>query len=222
MADVRIELEEVKEDSESGRLAGAAPARPPKRAGARLWLFLPVLLLSAAGAGLWKMKSSNPARQTNLRQLTRDSGLTTDPALSGDGKLLAYASDRGGEENLDIWVQQLGGAEPLRLTRDATDERSPTFSPDGTRIAYRSEQDGGGIVTEIIMDLDWSCKRVVRAIGAQTVKRDFTRRNRSFRQPTGARVVSVALTLYISITYKHNMDFEPKRENSFTKLPRIS
>ncbi len=83
--------------------------------------------------------------------MTSDSGLTTDPALSSDGRLLAYASDRavtaGAEDNLDLWVQQLPAGEPLRLTRHAADDREPSFSPDGTRIAFRSERDGGGVYT---------------------------------------------------------------------------
>jgi Tol biopolymer transport system component len=88
---------------------------------------------------------SRDSTTTALKQLTRDGGLTTDPALSQDGRFLAYTSDRGGDGNLDIWVQLIAGGEPVRLTRDVADAREPNFSPDGSQIAFRSERDGGGI-----------------------------------------------------------------------------
>src|SRR5262249_16946960 len=47
--------------------------------------------------------------------------------------------------NLDIWVQQLAGGEPIRLTNDPADDREPSFSPDGSKIAFRSDRQGGGI-----------------------------------------------------------------------------
>jgi Tol biopolymer transport system component len=83
--------------------------------------------------------------ETTLEEITRDPGLATDPALSLDGKLLAYASDRGAQ-SLNIWVKQLTGDDrAVQLTHAASDAHQPSFSPDGSRIAYRSEQDGGGV-----------------------------------------------------------------------------
>jgi hypothetical protein len=61
--------------------------------------------------------------------------VTADPALSSDGAMLAYASDRSGMNNLDIWVQQTAGSQPLQLTRDLVDELEPSFSPDGSALS---------------------------------------------------------------------------------------
>ena len=72
-------------------------------------------------------------------RVTSDGGLATDPAISADGKWLAYASDRGGG-TLNLWIRPLAGGEPRRLTSGAEDARTPAFSPDGRTIAFRSEQ----------------------------------------------------------------------------------
>jgi eukaryotic-like serine/threonine-protein kinase len=147
MADVKVALEELKEDSDLGRL-GAQPGGP-----AKLWrvpwaaVAVVALVVGAGGVGItwWLLRSPASAKPLELTRVTSDAGLTTYPALSRDGKLLAYASDRSGEGNLDIWVQQVGGGAPIRLTRHEADDREPSFSPDGTKIVFRSEREGGGI-----------------------------------------------------------------------------
>ena len=80
-----------------------------------------------------------------VKRLTFDSGLALHPAVSPDGKYLAFASDRAGEGVLDIWVQTLPGGEPVRLTKGAADDDFPSFSPDGTKIVFQSEREGRAI-----------------------------------------------------------------------------
>jgi eukaryotic-like serine/threonine-protein kinase len=151
MEDVKLALEELKEESESPT---AAPSATPRRTRIPVWTRIAagvLLTVVAALAGWWWARRSaslsGPQTGPVLTQVTFDVGLTGDPALSPDGRMLAHASDRSGEEHLDIWVQQLAGGEPLRLTRDAGDDSQPAFSPDGTTIVYRSERDGGGLYT---------------------------------------------------------------------------
>ena len=128
--------------SDSGSSSGIAVLQTQRRR-VYWWATVAVILIvSALVAVLYLARSPKVPITPTLTRLTWDSGLTTDPALSSEGKLLAYASDRSGEGHLDIYVQQVGGGEPLRLTHGLGDRpgdnREPVFSPDGTTIAFDS------------------------------------------------------------------------------------
>ncbi|MBL8221784.1 MAG: protein kinase [Bryobacterales bacterium] len=146
MADVKVELEEIREESESGRLVAPALAAVPAAGNRWKMLALGTLLVVVVGTAGWIATREKPAKELRLRQLTADSGLTTDAVLSPDGKLVAYASDRAGDGNLDIWVHPLTqGGRPIRLTKDTADDSSPQFSPDGGQIVFRSNRGHGGV-----------------------------------------------------------------------------
>jgi Tol biopolymer transport system component len=59
--------------------------------------------------------------------------------------LIAYASDRSGDGNLDIWVQQTTGGGAIRLTNDPANDHEPNISPDGSLVAFRSDRSPHGI-----------------------------------------------------------------------------
>ncbi len=81
----------------------------------------------------------------SLLRLTSDAGASDWPALSPDGKLVAYSSDRTSEGERDLYVKQVSGGDPIRLTSNGAGNTTPDFSPDGTKIVFRSERDGGGL-----------------------------------------------------------------------------
>jgi eukaryotic-like serine/threonine-protein kinase len=133
--------------AETSTAAAPTPATSSKQT--RRWMFLvaagaAVTVAAVVGFGLLGRKDAvNPPPE--VKRLTFDSGLALHPAVSPDGKYLAFASDRAGEGNLDIWVQALPGGEPVCLTKDAANEDFPSFSPDGTEIAFQSDREGPGI-----------------------------------------------------------------------------
>jgi serine/threonine protein kinase len=141
MADLKVSLEELKEESDSGKLTPALPAAGSR---GRSWLALGLsatVVLLAAVAG-WFWWHSKPTK-TAARPLTRltSNGVSFSPAISPDGRMLAYLSSGGGPSP-DIWVQQIGGGKAIQITHEKQGASSPVFSPDGTHIAYQSH---GGI-----------------------------------------------------------------------------
>ncbi len=70
--------------------------------------------------------------------VTREGGVELHPALSPDGKLIAYAA--GPKERMHIFVRQLAGGSPIDLTAAETGSFNwPRWSPDGTRIAFHRQ-----------------------------------------------------------------------------------
>ena len=147
LSDLAAVLQDLKEDSDSGRrVVGEATGPRPRRS--RRWI---LAATAAAGivviaAGVVLLRRAPPAPEPlDMRRLTYDGGFAWTPALSPDGKLFAYASDRAGDGQLDIWIRHIGQPEPARLTDDPADDRMPCFSPDGSRIVFRSERERGGL-----------------------------------------------------------------------------
>jgi Tol biopolymer transport system component len=107
-----------------------------------------IVVLPIAGYYLLRPRGEVAVQDAQLlpvSQWTADPGLSIAPAFSHDGKLVAYASDRGGDGALAIWLRPFPSGEARRLSPQASNDSTPDFSPADTRIVYRSEQDGGGI-----------------------------------------------------------------------------
>jgi len=105
------------------------------------------LVLAVAAALLYRRSSSgHGATSKEWEQLTFFRDSVVYPALSSDGRMLAFIRGDNsflplGELNSlfplgDIYVKLLPGGEPVQLTHDSTTKLAPSFSPDNSRIAY--------------------------------------------------------------------------------------
>ncbi len=89
------------------------------------------------GATLWLRGPARPADRSEWVQLTQLPDSVTQPALSPDGRMLAFI--RGYSTWIgpgQVYVKILPDGEPVQLTHDNVLKMSPTFPPDGSRIAY--------------------------------------------------------------------------------------
>jgi len=147
MSDLKVALQDLKEDSESGKLT--LEAVPPAGSRRRTWFaagLIGIAILAAGGIVAWRALKPGPAQGTVMAQperITYEPGFTFWPALSPDDKLIAYSSDREG--NIDIYVRQLSGRQTIRRTEHPAPDWYANFSPDGSKIVFRSERDGGGL-----------------------------------------------------------------------------
>ena len=94
----------------------------------------------------------------NLRNLTNHHAWDRDPDWSPDGRQIAFESDRNGDwefeiwGNLDIYVMNTDGTNPINLTNNPAEDGEPAWSPDGRQIAFSSNRDGN---TEVyVMNAD--------------------------------------------------------------------
>ena len=84
------------------------------------------------------------------RKLTKHMAIETEPALSPDGKTLAYISDRTGTPQ--VYLLNLATKKTTRLTKKGNYNSSPSWSPDGTMIAYNGVRNSKSVIFRVLVD----------------------------------------------------------------------
>jgi Tol biopolymer transport system component len=140
-ADMLVDLKGVKAAIAPGSrpLAPGKSRRLPKSA---VWVMVAFGALLAFLAGYYLITSVRPAVPITIgqtKQITHDPGLELDPAISPDGKFIAYAG--GPKGGMRLFVKQMAGeiagGRTISLTQDLPgNHRCPQWSPDGTQIAF--------------------------------------------------------------------------------------
>ncbi len=153
MADLKVALEELKEESDSGTLETVGPAKvkPPRRL---LWAAAVATVVVIAVAGVWILRSRAPTAEEPLTAvpLTSYPGTEDSPSFSPDGTQVAFQwrPEEPGK-SCDIYVKQIGVEPPSPLTNTLAFEYSPAWSPDGRTIAFLRKLSENSTSTALVL-----------------------------------------------------------------------
>ena len=152
--DLAFALESAAAPSSNSNAPFTAPFAPQNRRTSWRWAALGAILLAVAVLAGWTLRGKLAPSQANspvaVRFLTY-SGRDTSPAVSPDGRTIAFSSQRDGQPR--IWLKQLRGGGELALTTGPDD--FPRFSPDGSSILFiRSEGSGTSLYRMSVLGTD--------------------------------------------------------------------
>jgi eukaryotic-like serine/threonine-protein kinase len=102
-------------------------------------------LNSPSGANIWIMDADG----SNRRQLTFGPGYNAYPAVTADGRSIAFMSSRAGAENL--WSMDLEGGNEKQLTTGKRDSW-PVIVPNSQWVLYKSGQHGYQAIMKVSLE----------------------------------------------------------------------
>ncbi len=109
---------------------------------------------------LWRWNADG----TSQRRFTTDAANDGAPAISPDGRYVAFVSQRGDDKAQQLYVMSLEGGEARRLTKLATGVQSPKWFADGKRLAFVSRVFVDASLAEQAKRLDERKERKISAM----------------------------------------------------------
>ena len=92
-----------------------------------------------------------PAGGGNAERVTFSGGYNISPALSPDGKTLAYVTRAGNAFRLVVLDLATPGAQPQSIT-DTSDDEHPSFAPNGRLLIYATRAGGRSVLMTTTLD----------------------------------------------------------------------
>jgi Tol biopolymer transport system component len=117
---------------------------------ARRLSLLAATLVVVVGGLLWFYASSRTVKSSlppmKVVPFTSSAGSEWVGDFSPDGNQIAYVWTDEKENNIDVYVKQIGVENPLRLTSDPRADFCPVWSPDGQNVAFVRFTETGAVI----------------------------------------------------------------------------
>ena len=141
--DVKIALQDIKEESDSGVAAACASRAHASNRADRGCSSAPCSLSLPSRRGCCCDRHQHELPPPRVVPLTTLTGEEFDPTFSPDGEQVAFSWNGARQDNSDIYVTLVGSSDVRRLTSDPLPDVNPVWSPDGRQIAFLRERPDG-------------------------------------------------------------------------------
>ena len=194
MRDMVVDLRRLarRKTGEYQAMTGSGRTHATRR---RVWPWMVAVMLAlAAGvaSGRWLLVRPAVATPTDvqLQRITDFVGMEEHPAVSPDGKTVAFIAPVNGRQQ--VWVRLLAGGAPLQITHDDADHQHPRWAPDSSSLIYFSgaaKEGDSGTLWEVSA-LGGTPRRIASSQGEGDISHDG-RRIATFRIQDDRTVLAI-------------------------------